>query len=116
MFTRIGRFIKISHTIVYYRVLTLVPPQYLPWDLKLFLALSFWYPKANKQNANEANFRQALENLGPVWIKFGQMLSTRKDLLSPELSTELTKVQDKVTPFYSDIAINRIKQELQITE
>lgn len=116
MFTPIGRFLKISHTVIYFRVLTLLPPQYLPWYLKVLLAATFWYPKANKKNISAANLRQALENLGPVWIKFGQMLSTRKDLLSPELSEELTKLQDKVTPFSSDLAIERIKQELSIDE
>lgn len=80
------------------------------------LVSTFWYPKVKAGNNSAANVRLALESLGPVWIKFGQMLSTRKDLLSPELNVELAKLQDKVTPFASDIAISRIKQELGIDE
>src|SRR5699024_4248979 len=43
--------------------------------------------------------RQALEELGPVFIKFGQALSTRRDLLPPGLAEELAKLQDAVPPF-----------------
>ncbi len=44
------------------------------------------------------HFREALEELGPAFVKLGQMLSTRPDLLSPSYITELTKLQDKVQP------------------
>ena len=43
--------------------------------------------------------RQALEALGPIFVKFGQVLSTRRDLLPPDISEELAKLQDRVPPF-----------------
>ena len=46
--------------------------------------------------------RQALEHLGPIFVKFGQMLSTRRDLLPPDVADELAKLQDNVPPFPSD--------------
>jgi len=46
--------------------------------------------------------RQALEALGPIFVKFGQMLSTRRDLLPPDISDELAKLQDRVPPFPSE--------------
>ena len=46
-----------------------------------------------------ARLRQAMEELGPVYIKFGQLLSTRRDFLSPELADELQLLQDRVPPF-----------------
>ena len=43
--------------------------------------------------------RRALEDLGPIFIKFGQMLSTRRDLLPPDIADELAHLQDRVPPF-----------------
>ncbi len=49
--------------------------------------------------------RRALESLGPIFVKFGQMLSTRRDLLPPDLADELAALQDRVPPFPSAQAV-----------
>ena len=49
--------------------------------------------------------RTALEKLGPLFVKFGQVLSTRRDLLPPDVAAELTKLQDRVPPFPAEVAI-----------
>ena len=49
--------------------------------------------------------RLALESLGPIFVKFGQMLSTRRDLIPTDIADELAKLQDQVPPFPSDQAI-----------
>jgi ubiquinone biosynthesis protein len=49
--------------------------------------------------------RLALESLGPIFVKFGQMLSTRRDLIPPDIADELAKLQDQVPPFPSDQAV-----------
>jgi len=54
--------------------------------------------------------REALETLGPIFVKFGQMLSTRRDLLPPDIAEELAKLQDQVPPFPSDDAIATIER------
>lgn len=113
-FTRLGRFTSITHTFLYFRLYQLIPNHLRPWYLKLLLALLFWYPKVGTKDSNSRNLRLALESLGPVWVKFGQMLSTRKDLLSAELSEELSLLQDKVSPFSSEFATQVIRQELQL--
>ena len=51
--------------------------------------------------------RQALERLGPIFVKFGQVLSTRRDLMPLDIADELTRLQDRVPPFDSAIAIGR---------
>lgn len=56
--------------------------------------------------------RLALEDLGPIFVKFGQILSTRRDLLPDDISTELAKLQDQVTPFDNQTAYNIIEKSL----
>ena len=54
--------------------------------------------------------RMALEHLGPIFVKFGQVLSTRRDLLPPDVADELAKLQDRVPPFPSEVAIATIER------
>ena len=56
--------------------------------------------------------REALESLGPIFVKFGQMLSTRRDLLPAEFADELSRLQDRVPPFDPELAIRQIRQSL----
>ncbi len=56
--------------------------------------------------------RCAFEHLGPIFVKFGQILSTRRDLLAPDIADELAKLQDQVPPFDSDRAIAVIEAAL----
>ena len=58
------------------------------------------------------SFREALEDLGPIFVKIGQILSTRKDLFDLETLIELEKLQDKVAPFDTSLAIEIIEKEL----
>lgn len=64
------------------------------------------------KNHPAISLRLAIEELGPVFIKFGQILSTRKDLFSNEFSTELEKLQDRVPPFDSAISMQIIEQNI----
>jgi len=54
--------------------------------------------------------REALERLGPIFVKFGQVLSTRRDLLPPDIANELAKLQDRVPPFASDVAVGIVER------
>jgi ubiquinone biosynthesis protein len=56
--------------------------------------------------------RRALETLGPIFVKFGQVLSTRRDLLPPDLADELAELQDRVPPFPSEEAAAEIEHAL----
>jgi ubiquinone biosynthesis protein len=54
--------------------------------------------------------RRALESLGPIFVKFGQMLSTRRDLLPADLADELAKLQDQVPAFAGELAVAEIER------
>ena len=54
--------------------------------------------------------RLALESLGPIFVKFGQVLSTRRDLLPPDIADELARLQDRVPPFSSEVAVATIER------
>jgi ubiquinone biosynthesis protein len=56
--------------------------------------------------------REALETLGPIFVKFGQILSTRRDLLPLDIADELAKLQDQVPPFSSDLAVAEVERSL----
>jgi ubiquinone biosynthesis protein len=56
--------------------------------------------------------RRALEELGPIFVKFGQVLSTRRDLMPPDIANELALLQDRVPPFDTDLAIAQIIRSL----
>ncbi|MXX30152.1 MAG: ubiquinone biosynthesis regulatory protein kinase UbiB, partial [Gammaproteobacteria bacterium] len=56
-----------------------------------------WLPAPRREHA--VRLRLALEELGPVFIKFGQLLSTRRDVLTADYADELALLQDHVAPF-----------------
>lgn len=61
----------------------------------------YWFGKSHTRGES---FRITLEELGPVFVKFGQVLSTRRDLLPEDIADELEKLQDAVPPFPGEIA------------
>lgn len=71
-----------------------------------------WLSKGTRELPRAKRIRLALEELGPVFIKLGQALSTRQDLLPPDVGAELVLLQDKVPPFPGVDAIQEIEQAL----
>jgi len=69
----------------------------MPLNMLLFLR--------NTSKPRAVRLRLALENLGPIFVKFGQMLSTRRDLIPTDIADELAKLQDQVPPFPSSQAV-----------
>ena len=79
-----------------------------------FLPLTWFVPEAREaQNLTRgARLRCALEELGPLFVKFGQILSTRRDLLPADVADELALLQDRVAPFPGEQAIASIEKAL----
>ncbi|TDY03747.1 ubiquinone biosynthesis regulatory protein kinase UbiB [Thiohalophilus thiocyanatoxydans] len=89
--------------------LVLNTPLFRPFRvLKIFMPWLWW---SRKQPRGE-RIRLALEDLGPIFIKFGQILSTRRDLLPDDIAEELTRLQDQVPPFSDQLARTIIEREL----
>lgn len=66
--------------------------------------------RATSDAPRAVRIRLALEELGPIFVKFGQALSTRRDLLPLDIADELAKLQDQVPPFSSEIAVSILTQ------
>ena len=98
---RLYRIVKIF---LHYGLDEMVPRKMLPWYAKLGRFSFFRLRNKHKDKAVAVRFRLAIESLGPVFIKFGQMLSTRRDLLPPDFADELALLQDQVTPFDGELA------------
>lgn len=85
-------------------------------SLRLFSTLRFivylnpWNWLRKEQITRGEALRQSLEQLGPIFIKFGQALSTRPDILPEDIASELSKLQDKVPPFPSEQALQLIEK------
>ena len=78
-----------------------------PWITRITRLVTFG---RNLEAPRGQRIRQALESLGPIFVKFGQVLSTRRDLLPVDIADELALLQDRVPPFDSAIAIGIIER------
>ena len=84
---------------------------YRPLRFLYFLQPSTWFERRRGASRGE-RLRLALEELGPIFIKFGQAVSTRRDLLPPDIADELAKLQDRVPPFPGEEARAAIERSL----
>lgn len=69
-----------------------------------FLRAFMWWRWLRRPASRGERIRRTLEDLGPIFVKFGQILSTRRDLLPDDISLELTKLQDQVPAFPGRVA------------
>ncbi len=100
------RAFTILHTCCRYR-LDILLPQQLPLPLRWLCAL---FP--NRIHNRGEQLRRACEDLGPIFIKFGQLLSTRPDLIPADIVKELNRLQDNVPPFSPTHFQQIVEQEL----
>lgn len=105
------RFFTILRVLLRYRLDTLFREQYWPLALRLMPQLLSRILPEPKTPRGE-RLRHALQDLGPIFIKFGQLLSTRPDLVPPDICAELSKLQDRVPPFASDDFTTIVEQAL----
>ena len=85
---------------------------YSPFRFLFYLSPWTWFQRSAGVTRGD-RLRLALEELGPIFIKFGQALSTRRDLIPLDIADELAKLQDRVPPFGSDVAVAIIENALR---
>ncbi len=81
-------------------------------SIRYLMVFSPYFWLAKKKETRGIRIRKALEDLGAIYVKFGQALSTRKDLLPDDIADELVKLQDRVPPFPNEVAKNVIEKAL----
>jgi ubiquinone biosynthesis protein len=107
------RLLRIYWVIARYRLDTFLDQAAMPVYLRLLVKLLPWRLFFSARQSSAERLRLALIALGPVFIKFGQTLSTRRDLLPEDLANELAKLQDRVPPFSGQLAREIVEKQLQ---
>lgn len=111
-FKNIRRFYQIIRTFLRYGIDEAIPNLPITRKMKLGRRALFWVKNQHSEKPYGVRLRLALQELGPVWIKLGQMLATRRDLFNPELADQLALLQDNVEPFDGKVARQIIEQAL----
>jgi ubiquinone biosynthesis protein len=106
------RLLTIHRALVRYGLDDYVRATHLYRPLRFVFWLSPWTWFTRRRGSRGERLRLALEDLGPIFVKFGQVVSTRRDLLPPDIAAELAKLQDRVPPFDGAVAQARIEASL----
>lgn len=110
--TEIRRLYRIIQIQLEYGLEDLLPDHELVKWPRRTLKLAFWIRRKHQDKDSGQRLRLALQELGPVWIKFGQMMSTRRDLFPDYIADPLALLQDKVSPFDGKLAKQQIEKSL----
>src|SRR5271169_6577937 len=106
----LARLLQIQRALVRHRLDDFVRATHLYRPLRFLFYFSPWtWFQRRRGGARGERLRLALEELGPIFVKFGQALSTRRDLLPVDIADELAKLQDRVPPFDGAIAVAMIE-------
>ncbi|MDS7924759.1 AarF/UbiB family protein [Acinetobacter sp. V115_6] len=115
MIPHVSRLLELWRIAAHYRLDTLFPADELPVKAQHALNIIKMHPAAwsSRERKNPLKLKEALEDMGPLAIKLGQLLSTRRDLIPPEVLAQLVLLQDQVKPFDGDVAKQRIQDSLK---
>ncbi|MDQ1209581.1 ubiquinone biosynthesis protein [Acinetobacter baylyi] len=115
MVPHVSRLLELWRIAAHYRLDTLFPAEELPAKARHAINLIKLHPAAwsSRERKNPLKLKEALEDMGPLAIKLGQLLSTRRDLIPPEILSQLVLLQDQVKPFDPQIAKQRIQDSLK---
>ena len=108
-----GRLLQIQRALVRHGLDDFIRATHLyrPFRFLFYLSPWTWFQRSAGVTRGE-RLRLALEELGPIFIKFGQALSTRRDLIPIDIADELAKLQDRVPPFDGELAVAAVELAL----
>ena len=107
---QLARLIQINHVLARHRLDEFIQTLHFFRPLRFLSLLSPYRWRTSEDSPRGERLRLALQDLGPIFVKFGQILSTRRDLIPPDIADELAKLQDKVAPFPAEQALALIKE------
>lgn len=110
--SELKRLYRITKVQLEYGLDELIPEHELSKLPRLARKALFWIKNKHADKELGQRMRLALQELGPVWIKFGQMMSTRRDLFPPHIADQLALLQDRVEPFDGQLAKTHIELAL----
>ncbi|MGR0305523.1 MULTISPECIES: ABC1 kinase family protein [Acinetobacter] len=115
MIPHVTRLLELWRIAAHYRLDTLFPAEELPAKARHALNVIKMHPAAwsSREKKNPLKLKEALEDMGPLAIKLGQLLSTRRDLIPPEVLSQLVLLQDRVKPYDTRLAKQRIQESLK---
>ncbi|MFQ6021360.1 MAG: ubiquinone biosynthesis regulatory protein kinase UbiB [Acidiferrobacterales bacterium] len=105
-----GRLLRITRILVKHDLDEFVTAIHLFRPYRLLLRVMPWRWRRRRPVPRGVRLREALEELGPIFVKFGQIISTRPDLLPEDVAMELSKLQDRVPPFPAEQAVAIIER------
>ena len=112
-FRQLFRLLYINRILVKHRLDEVVLATHLFRPFRFLLYLLPWNWLRGPAESRAVRIRRCLEDLGPIFVKFGQILSTRRDLLPDDIAAELSKLQDRVPPFSPQLASKIIENALE---
>ncbi|WP_404229860.1 ABC1 kinase family protein [Acinetobacter venetianus] len=115
MIPHVKRLHELWRIAAHYRLDTLFPAEELPVKARHALNVIKMHPAAwsSREKKNPLKLKEALEEMGPLAIKLGQLLSTRRDLIPPEVLSQLVLLQDRVKPYDTQLSKQRIQESLK---
>ncbi len=111
--TRLYRLMRINLIMMRYNIDEIILGQHWFFPLRVLVYLNPFYWTVGRKLPRAVRIRMAIEELGPIFVKAGQIVSTRRDLLPDDIANELTKLQDRVKPFPGKQAKAIIEKALQ---
>ena len=109
---QIARAVRIQQVLVRHGLDEIILNTHFFRPVRFMLYLMPWNWRPGDRSPRAVRIRLALQELGPIFVKFGQMLSTRPDVIPPDIAAELTLLQDRVEPFPGDLARAEVERAL----